>query len=577
MPDPQVILSARLAEAMAALDPAAVGTDPQVRRSQHADYQVNAAFGLAKVLRAKPAEVAERLLAAADLDDLCAEVDVAPQGFVNLHLAPAWVSDQVLALVGDDRLGVRPSTGSGAVVVDYSAPNVAKEMHVGHLRSTVIGDALARLASFLERPVVRQNHLGDWGTPFGMLVEHLLDVGDEGAAELSVGDLNAFYQQARAKFDGDEAFADRARARVVALQAGDDESLAHWRRLVAESQQYFGRIYELLDVTLPADDYAGESSYTDELASVVDELAAKGLLVDDDGARCVFPDGFVGREGEPQPVIVRKRDGGYGYAATDLAAIRHRLTDLDATLLLYVVGAPQNQHLEMVFAVARMAGWLAPPAEAVHVAFGSILGEDGKMFRTRAGGSIKLADLLVEAERRAAVVVADKSPHLSADEQAGVAHAVGIGAVKYADLSVDRVKDYRFDWDRMLALQGNTAPYLQYAHARIRSILRKADDGGIDRTPPAALVLDEPVEWQLALALLAFDGAVHEAFDGYEPHKLCTHLFDLASTYTTFYETCPVLSSDGDVRATRLVLCELTARVLERGLGLLGIEAPDRI
>lgn len=577
MPDPQVILSARLAEAMAALDPAAVGTDPQVRRSQHADYQVNAAFGLAKVLRAKPAEVAERLLAAADLDDLCAEVDVAPQGFVNLHLAPAWVSDQVLALVGDDRLGVRPSTGSGAVVVDYSAPNVAKEMHVGHLRSTVIGDALARLASFLERPVVRQNHLGDWGTPFGMLVEHLLDVGDEGAAELSVGDLNAFYQQARAKFDGDEAFADRARARVVALQAGDDESLAHWRRLVAESQQYFGRIYELLDVTLTDDDYAGESSYNDELASVVDELAAKGLLVDDDGARCVFPDGFVGREGEPQPVIVRKRDGGYGYAATDLAAIRHRLTDLDATLLLYVVGAPQNQHLEMVFAVARMAGWLAPPAEAVHVAFGSILGEDGKMFRTRAGGSIKLADLLVEAERRAAVVVADKSPHLSADEQAGVAHAVGIGAVKYADLSVDRVKDYRFDWDRMLALQGNTAPYLQYAHARIRSILRKADDGGIDRTPPAALVLDEPVEWQLALALLAFDGAVHEAFDGYEPHKLCTHLFDLASTYTTFYETCPVLSSDGDVRATRLVLCELTARVLERGLGLLGIEAPDRI
>lgn len=578
MTDPQVALAERVADAIARLDPNAAGTDPQVRRSQHADYQVNAAFGLAKAMRAKPADIAGRLVEALELDGLCAEVEAAPQGFLNLRLAPGFVSSEVLDLLTDERLGVRSSGDAGAVVIDYSAPNVAKEMHVGHLRSTVIGDALARLAAFLERPVIRQNHLGDWGTPFGMLIEHLLDVGEQEAAhELSVGDLNGFYQQARRKFDGDEAFAERARQRVVSLQAGDEQSLALWHRLVEESQRYFSRIYELLDVTLTDDDYAGESSYNDELASVVDELAAKGLLVEDAGAQCVFPPGFVGREGEPQPVIVRKSDGGYGYAATDLAAIRHRLTDLDATLLLYVVGAPQNVHLEMVFEVARMAGWLTPPAAAVHVSFGSILGKDGKMFRTRAGDTVKLAELLDEAERRALEVVAAKSPQLSPEEQAAVAHAVGIGAVKYADLSVDRVKDYRFDFDRMLALQGNTAPYLQYAHARIRSILRKADEQGVDRTPPSAVVFGEAVEWELSLALLSFDGAVHEAFEAFQPHRLCTYLFELSSTFTTFYETCPVLSAEGDVRASRLVLAELTARVLERGLDLLGIDAPHRI
>jgi arginyl-tRNA synthetase len=573
-----VTLAARVAAALPRLDPAAAGADPQVRRSQHADFQVNAAFGLAKALGRRPAELAAELAEVLEVDDVCAEVEVAPQGFLNLRLAPSFVSGELLGLLDDERLGVRPDDRPGTVVVDYSAPNVAKEMHVGHLRSTVIGDALARLAQGLGRTVVRQNHLGDWGTPFGMLIEHLVDLGEEEAArELSVGDLNGFYKAARQKFDADEAFAERARQRVVALQGGDAESLARWERLVAESKRYFSHIYDLLDVTLTEGDYAGESSYNDRLDAVVDELAAKGLLVTDAGADCVFPEGFVGREGEPQPVIVRKSDGGYGYAATDLAALRHRLVELDATLCLYVVGAPQNTHLEMVFEVARMAGWLAPPADAVHVSFGSILGADGKMFRTRSGESIKLADLLAEAERRALEVVAAKSPQLSDEEQAEVAHAVGIGAVKYADLSVDRVKDYRFDWDRMLALQGNTAPYLQYANARIRSILRKADDQGVDRTPPAALVLDEPVEWQLALALLSFDGAVHEAMGAYAPHKLCTHLFDLASTFTTFYETCPVLTSEGDVRATRLVLCELTSRVLVRGLALLGIETPDRI
>ena len=578
MTDPQVMLSERVRDALATLGPDAAGADPQVRPSQHADYQVNAAFGLAKVLGRTPADIANDLVAAADLDGICRLVEVAPQGFVNLVLDPAFLSEQVLATAGDRRLGVRTAADPATVVVDYSAPNVAKEMHVGHLRSTVIGDALARLASFVGHDVVRQNHLGDWGTPFGMLVEHLLDIGeDAAAAELSVGDLNAFYQQARTKFDGDESFAERSRARVVALQAGDGASLTLWRRLVDESTRYFSRIYDLLDVTLAEGDLAGESTYNDRLDDVVDELVAAGILVDDDGALCAFPEGFTGREGEPQPLIVRKSDGGYGYAATDLAAIRHRLVDLRAGLVLYVVGAPQSTHLEMVFEVARMAGWLEPPAQAVHVGFGSVLGADGKMFRTRAGDTVKLADLLGEAERRALEVVDAKSPQLDADTRHRVAHAVGIGAVKYSDLSVERKGDYRFDWDRMLALQGNTAPYLQYAHARIRSLLRKADDDGVDRTPPEALVLGEAVEHDLALAVLSFDGAVHDALEGFQPHKLCTYLFDLASTYTTFYETCPVLTADDEVRRSRLVLSELVARVLANGLGLLGIDAPDRI
>ena len=578
MSDPQVILAARVADALPLLDPTAAGADPQVRRSTHADYQCNAAFGLAKALGRKPAEIGAALIDALDADDVCASIEVAPQGFLNITLQPAFVSDAVLALLDDERLGVRRAAEPGVVVIDYSAPNVAKEMHVGHLRSTVIGDALARLATFLGDEVVRQNHVGDWGTPFGMLIEHLLDLGEEeAAAELSVGDLNGFYKQARVKFDGDEAFAERARQRVVSLQAGDEQTLRLWRLLVDESTRYFARIYDQLDVTLGVDDYAGESDYNDLLGTVVSDLDAAGLLVTDDGADCVFPNGFVGREGEPQPLIVRKSDGGYGYAATDLAAIRHRLDDLHASLILYIVGAPQSDHLEMVFEVARMAGWLTPPAQAVHVAFGSILGADGKMFKTRSGETVKLAELLEEAVRRAGDVVSEKSTGLDAEARHTVARAVGIGAVKYADLSVDRVRDYKFEWDRMLALQGNTAPYLQYAHARVRSILRRAEAESVDTSPPAEIAFVEPVEWQLSLALLSFDGAVHDAFASYQPHKLCTYLFELSQTYTSFYESCPVLSAEDAVRRSRLVLCDLTARVLSTGLGLLGIDAPDRI
>jgi arginyl-tRNA synthetase len=576
--DPLVALEARVAGALGALGPEAVEVGPQIRRSKVADYQINAAFETAKQLKRNPRELATELVAHLDLTDACEAVEVAGPGYVNLTLRPEFLAAQLRAAFDDDHVGIRGAAEPETVVIDYSAPNVAKEMHVGHLRSTVIGDALARTLTFLGHRVIRQNHVGDWGTPFGMLIEHLLDLGeDEAAHALSIGDLNGFYQEARKKFDADETFADRSRKRVVELQGGDPTSLRLWRVLVEESKRYFTSVYDLLGVTLSSDDYAGESAYNDALDSVLTELTGKGLVVTDDGAECIFPPGMMGRTGEPQPVIVRKRDGGFGYAITDLAAIRHRLLDLEATWLLYVVGAPQSDHLQAIFAIAGMAGWLTPPARAEHVAFGSVLGEDGKIFRTRAGETVRLADLLDEAVARARVVVEEKNPELPDDEKEAVARAVGVGAVKYADLSSDRVKDYTFDWDRMLALNGNTAPYLQYAHARICSILRRAEAEGVDLTPPAQLVLAEPSERALAIELLSIDGAVQLAAERAQPHRLCTQLYDVASAYTTFYEACPVLKAEADVRASRLALCQLSASVLRTGLELLGIDAPDRV
>jgi arginyl-tRNA synthetase len=579
MTDPAVLLEPRVEAALAALGPEAVAIGPQLRRSKVADYQINAAFEVAKQAKRNPRELAAELVAHLDVGDLCETVEVAGPGYVNLVLRTEVLSSGVRQALADERVGVRATDAPERVVVDYSAPNVAKEMHVGHLRSTVIGDALARLLEFLGHEVIRQNHLGDWGTPFGMLIEHLRDLGEaEAARELSVGDLDGFYQEARKKFDADADFAERARRQVVALQAGDSDSLRLWRLLVDESKRYFSSVYEELGVTLAEDDYAGESSYNELLRPVVDELVAEGLAVEDQGALCVFPPGFVGREGEPQPVIVRKSDGGFGYAATDLAAIRHRLVDLQATWLLYVVGAPQAHHLEAIFTIARIAGWLVPPARAEHVPFGNVLGADGKMFRSRAGDTVKLSELLAEAVARALVVVQEKNPDLPDDEKEQVAHAIGMGAVKYADLSSDRVKDYVFDWDRMLALNGNTAPYLQYAHARIRSILRRAEAEGLSLAVPDQVLLDEAAERDLALELLVFDGAVRAAAETVQPHRLTTYLYDVASRFTSFYEACPVLQADSDeVRASRLALCQLTARVLSTGLGLLGIDTPERI
>ena len=569
--DVRTLIESRLRAAFAAFDPDA---DPQLRASDRADFQANGALALAKRLGRSPSELAQQIADSAQLDDICSAVEVSGPGFLNLTLAESFVAHQLEAMAADDRLGVDRAEPSRTFVVDYSAPNVAKEMHVGHLRSTIIGDALCRLLELVGHRAVRENHVGDWGTPFGMLIEHLVDLGEEEAVhELSVGDLDTFYRQARQSFDADEAFGERARQRVVLLQSGDAETRRLWQVLVNESIRYFDEVYAKLDVLLDDDDVAGESRYNDMLDAVVEDLDTAGLLVESDGALCVFPPGFTNRQGDPLPLIIRKSDDGYGYAATDLAAIRDRVGRIGAQGILYVVGAPQAQHLEMCFAVARMAGWLSPEADAVHVAFGNVLGSDHKMFRTRSGETVKLVDLIEEAEARAAQSIADKNPEITGDERTAVAHALGVGAVKYADLSTDRVKDYVFDWDRMLAFEGNTAPYLQYAHARICSIFRRAGGRPAPGAPP---VITEAAERALGLTILGFPDALRVTVDTWSPSKLCTYLFDLASTFTTFYENCPVLNApDEQTRRSRMALADLTARVLERGLASLGITAPE--
>jgi arginyl-tRNA synthetase len=552
--------------------------DPVVRPSERADAQVNGSLALAKSLGRSPRDVAAMVLAEVDLSHMCSATEVAGPGFINLTFADAFLAAELAAATSDVRLGVRAAPSPLTVVVDYSAPNVAKEMHVGHLRSTVIGDAIVRMSSFVGHHVVRENHIGDWGTPFGMLIEHLVDLGEDAAArELSVGDLDAFYRQARVKFDADDAFKDRARRRVVMLQGGDAETLRLWRLLVAESTQYFDRVYSVLGVLLTGDDLRGESAYNDLLPEVVRRLEGAGLLQTDDGAEVVFVDGYANRDNEPLPLIIRKGDGGYNYAASDLACVIDRIERVGADLMLYVVGAPQAQHLGMVRDVAAKAGWLVAPARMEHVAFGSVLGEDRKMLKSRAGSAVKLDALLAEAIERALAAVREKNPELPAELAAVVARQVGIGAVKFADLSTDRIKDYVFDWERMLAFEGNTGPYLQYQHARICSIFRRAGVAR-DRYRGHAPSPAEPQERALVLALLQFDTAVHDALERYSPHRLCTYLYELAAAFSAFYEQCPVLRAGDDaVRDSRLALCDATARVLECGLGLLGIESPEQM
>lgn len=577
MADPFTLVSRRLAPAFAEV--AGDACDPVVRPSDRADAQANGALALAKSLGASPRDVAERVLAAAgDLSDIVTSTEIAGPGFVNLEFSPEFLARELAGAMSSDLLGVTPSSEPVTVAVDYSAPNVAKEMHVGHLRSTVIGDALVRMLGFVGHTVVRENHIGDWGTPFGMLIEHLVDLGEEEAAhELGVGDLDGFYKEARRKFEASDDFKERARNRVVALQSGDADTLRLWHTLVAESTRYFNSVYRVLDVLLTDDDLMGESAYNHLLANVVERLAAAGMLTESDGAQVVFPEGFTNRDNEPLPLIIRKGDGGYNYATTDLACVIDRAERIGAREMIYVVGAPQAQHLQMVESVARSAGWIDDRHVFRHVAFGSVLGSDRKMLKSRSGDSVKLAALLDEAIERAATAVAEKNPDMSDVERASVARAVGIGAVKYSDLSTDRVKDYIFDWERMLSFDGNTAPYLQYAHARICSIFRRA---GTDRASVRGAVpsLDDPREKALALRVLRFDAAVAETIETMAPHKLCTYLYDLATDFTAFYEHCPVLrAADDATRASRLVLCDATARVLERGLALLGISAPEQM
>jgi len=580
MADPRILLTDRLRTAVvAAFGAAAASVDPMVRRSERADYQADLAMGLAKSLKRAPREVAAAVVAKLDLQRICERVEVAGPGFINLTLERAFLEREVGALARDERLGVPLAERRDKVILDYSAPNVAKEMHVGHLRSTIIGDALGRILEALGHEVVRQNHVGDWGTPFGMLIEHFVDLGQAGGAASNVGELSAFYRDARLKFDSDPTFAERSRRRVVLLQTLDANTLELWRELIDVSKKHFNDNYARLGVLLRDEHLRGESFYNPMLAEIAAELERRGIARMNDGALCVFAPGFTNRDGEPLPLIVRKQDGGFGYAATDLAALRYRTQTLQGTRLLYVVGAPQTQHFAMVFAVGELAGWLKPPARAEHVAFGSILGPDKKMLKTRSGETVALAALLEEAIERADAETARRDPELDPAARRALAPQIGIGAVKYADLANDRIKDYVFDWDRMLAAEGRTGPYLQYAHARIRSIFRKAAESAVARAGSSApIALAAAPERALGLELLGFGAAVLESADALRPHRLAGYLFDLATAFSAFFEGCPVLRAPDDAtRESRLALCDLTARVLARGLDLLGIEAPERM
>ncbi len=576
MADPISIVSDLLAPVFAEIAgrPDTHDVDPVVRPSERADAQVNGALPLAKQIGTNPREIAQRVVDSGVLGGVCSGVEIAGPGFINLTFDDGFLSQQLDVVATDERLGVHEASPVRTTVVDYSAPNVAKEMHAGHLRTTVIGDALVRMLEFQGHTVIRENHIGDWGRPFGMLIEHLLDIGEDVAAEgLRQGDLDGFYKAANAKFAESEEFRERSRARVVELQAHEPESMAIWRRLVDMSNDYFKIVYDKLGVLLTDDDLAGESKYEALMPEVYDRLDTAGLLTESDGAKVVFVPGFTNRDNEPLPLIVRSSAGAFMYATSDLACVLDRTEHLGADLLLYVVGAPQAQHLHMVFEVSKMAGWLESPAEAVHVSFGSVLGDDRKMLRSRSGDAVKLIELLDEAFERAEAAVAEKSPDLDPEARAEIARMIGIGALKYADLSTDRVKDYVFDWDRMLAFEGNTAPYLQYAHARICSIFRRADVDRVD-VRGCVIMLDAPQERELAKRLLAYPTALEDTMASYSPHKLCTYLFDLAQDFTSFYEHCPVMKADEPMRTSRLALCDVTARTLEHGLGLLGIAAP---
>ncbi|MBO2447336.1 arginine--tRNA ligase [Actinomadura barringtoniae] len=586
MPDPQLVLADKVQAALsAAFGPTYADADPVIRPSQFADLQANVALPLAKRLQGErgekqnPRQIANEIVANLDVSDVASSVEVSGPGFINFTLSDEWIAGQAQQVLEDERLMVPKATTPQTVVVDYSAPNVAKEMHVGHLRTTIVGDSIVRMLEFLGHKAVRQNHLGDWGTQFGMLIEHLTDVGEEAtAAELSAGHINRFYQAARTKFDSDPEFAARSRRRVVTLQSGDPETLRLWQQFIDDTVVYINKVYARLGVTLTDADLAGESIYNAMLDNVAQELESSGVAQISDGALCVFPPGFTGRDDAPIPLIIRKSDGGYGYATTDMAAIRYRVNDLGANRIIYVVGADQSLHFQMVFAAAKMAGWLPDDVRAEHAQIGMVLGTDGKRFRTRSGESVRLTDLLDEAVERSAAEYDNVNPDdsLGSEARAQIADAVGIGAVKYADLSVARDSEYIFDFDRMISFKGNTGPYLQYATARIRSIFRKA---GVDpESATGPIVIGDPAERALALQLLGFGTAIEQAYDAAEPHKLAGYIYSVADAYTTFYENCPVLKApDEATKASRLALCAATLRTMVTGLDLLGVPTPERM
>ncbi|EEA7829899.1 arginine--tRNA ligase [Salmonella enterica subsp. enterica] len=574
----QALLSEKVSQAMIAAG-APADCEPQVRQSakvQFGDYQANGVMAVAKKLGMAPRQLAEQVLTHLDLSGIASKVEIAGPGFINIFLEPAFLAEQVQQALASDRLGVSQPTRQ-TIVVDYSAPNVAKEMHVGHLRSTIIGDAAVRTLEFLGHHVIRANHVGDWGTQFGMLIAWLEKQQQENAGDMALADLEGFYRDAKKHYDEDEAFAERARNYVVKLQSGDTYFREMWRKLVDITMTQNQITYDRLNVTLTRDDVMGESLYNPMLPGIVADLKAKGLAVESEGATVVFLDEFKNKEGDPMGVIIQKKDGGYLYTTTDIACAKYRYETLHADRVLYYIDSRQHQHLMQAWTIVRKAGYVPDSVPLEHHMFGMMLGKDGKPFKTRAGGTVKLADLLDEALERARRLVAEKNPDMPADELEKLANAVGIGAVKYADLSKNRTTDYIFDWDNMLAFEGNTAPYMQYAYTRVLSVFRKAD---IDEQALASapVIISEDREAQLAARLLQFEETLTVVEREGTPHVMCAYLYDVAGLFSGFYEHCPILSAENDaVRNSRLKLAQLTAKTLKLGLDTLGIETVERM
>ncbi|EAA1548151.1 TPA: arginine--tRNA ligase [Salmonella enterica] len=574
----QALLSEKVSQAMIAAG-APADCEPQVRQSakvQFGDYQANGMMAVAKKLGMAPRQLAEQVLTHLDLSGIASKVEIAGPGFINIFLEPAFLAEQVQQALASDRLGVSQPTRQ-TIVVDYSAPNVAKEMHVGHLRSTIIGDAAVRTLEFLGHHVIRANHVGDWGTQFGMLIAWLEKQQQENAGDMALADLEGFYRDAKKHYDEDEAFAERARNYVVKLQSGDTYFREMWRKLVDITMTQNQITYDRLNVTLTRDNVMGESLYNPMLPGIVADLKAKGLAVESEGATVVFLDEFKNKEGDPMGVIIQKKDGGYLYTTTDIACAKYRYETLHADRVLYYIDSRQHQHLMQAWTIVRKAGYVPDSVPLEHHMFGMMLGKDGKPFKTRAGGTVKLADLLDEALERARRLVAEKNPDMSADELEKLANAVGIGAVKYADLSKNRTTDYIFDWDNMLAFEGNTAPYMQYAYTRVLSVFRKAD---IDEQALASapVIISEDREAQLAARLLQFEETLTVVAREGTPHVMCAYLYDVAGLFSGFYEHCPILSAENDaVRNSRLKLAQLTAKTLKLGLDTLGIETVERM
>ncbi len=574
----QALLSEKVSQAMIAAG-APADCEPQVRQSakvQFGDYQANGMMAVAKKLGMAPRQLAEQVLTHLDLSGIASKVEIAGPGFINIFLEPAFLAEQVQQALASDRLGVSQPTRQ-TIVVDCSAPNVAKEMHVGHLRSTIIGDAAVRTLEFLGHHVIRANHVGDWGTQFGMLIAWLEKQQQENAGDMALADLEGFYRDAKKHYDEDEAFAERARNYVVKLQSGDTYFREMWRKLVDITMTQNQITYDRLNVTLTRDDVMGESLYNPMLPGIVADLKAKGLAVESEGATVVFLDEFKNKEGDPMGVIIQKKDGGYLYTTTDIACAKYRYETLHADRVLYYIDSRQHQHLMQAWTIVRKAGYVPDSVPLEHHMFGMMLGKDGKPFKTRAGGTVKLADLLDEALERARRLVAEKNPDMPADELEKLANAVGIGAVKYADLSKNRTTDYIFDWDNMLAFEGNTAPYMQYAYTRVLSVFRKAniDEQALASAP---VIISEDREAQLAARLLQFEETLTVVAREGTPHVMCAYLYDVAGLFSGFYEHCPILSAENDaVRNSRLKLAQLTAKTLKLGLDTLGIETVERM